>query len=222
MASSDNMMTMEQPWSFRPAFADAWVSDYFSKETDTLTKALQMSFADTSSDGDGGVFSPAGMVESILMKPDAPPLQTPTGSGCSENEAFVAAAVSKPRRSLPPSGGRVAKRKSRASKRATTTFINADAANFRQMVQQVTGVGFAGGLPAANSAILKPEPHRLMNRVQIGGGGLPTFDPSSFLLDGPASNMVAQPPTAATGADGNGIDFDSFYSFPTLESWKVM
>ncbi|KAL3655165.1 hypothetical protein CASFOL_000951 [Castilleja foliolosa] len=92
-----------------------------------------MSFAATSSDGDGGVFSPAGVMESIFVKPDAPPPQTPTRSGCSENEAFTAAAVSKPRRSVPPSGGRVAKRKSRATKRATTTFINADAANFRQM-----------------------------------------------------------------------------------------
>ncbi|KAL3632608.1 hypothetical protein CASFOL_025592 [Castilleja foliolosa] len=219
MAFSDNLMAMEQPWSFRSAFSDAWVSDIFTKETDTLTKALHMSFAATSSDGDGGVFSPAGIMESFFVKPDAPPPQTPTRSGCSENEAFTAAAVSKPRRSVPPSGGRVAKRKSRASKRATTTFINADAANFRQMVQQVTGVRFAGDLP---SAILKPEPHRVMSRVQMGGG-LPTFDTSTFLLDGPVSTMVSQPPTAATvAADRSGLDFDSFYSFPTLESWKVM
>ncbi|KAL7138281.1 hypothetical protein ABFS83_10G152500 [Erythranthe nasuta] len=226
MASYDNLMTMEQPWSFRPTFADAWISDIFTKETDTLTKALQKSFdtTTTSSDGGGGgdAFS-AEMVESLYAKPDVAPIQTPTASGGSENEA----AVSKRRRSLPPSGGRVAKRKSRASKRATTTFINADPANFRQMVQQVTGVRFAalnGQLPVA--PVLKPEPHRVANQNRLYPDiGLPTtFDTSAFFLDGSASSLAAQPLTASAygGGSASGIDFDSFCSFPTLESWKVM
>ncbi|CAA0812876.1 Calmodulin-binding protein 25 [Striga hermonthica] len=42
MASSDNLMTMEQPWGFRPTFTDAWISDIYAREADTLTKALQM------------------------------------------------------------------------------------------------------------------------------------------------------------------------------------
>ncbi|KAK6120425.1 hypothetical protein DH2020_045832 [Rehmannia glutinosa] len=221
MASSDNLMTMEQPWFFRPTFADAWASDIFTKETDTLTKALQMSFASTSSDGDA--FS-AEMVESLFAKPDMAPIQTPTASGCSENEP---PAVSKPRRSSVPPSGRVTKRKSRASKRATTTFITADPSNFRQMVQQVTGVRFSGlngQLPTA--PVLKPEPHRVIDRLQIGRG-LPTFDTSAYLLDGSASSLMAQPQTPYTvaadgGSSGNGLDFDSFCSFPTLESWKVM
>lgn len=210
--ASDNLMTMEQPWSFRPTFADAWISDIFSKETDTLTKALQNSFATTSSDG-GDAFS-AEIADSLFSaKPEvAPPLQTPTASGGSE--------VSKPRRGVAPSG-RVTKRKSRASKRATTTFITADPANFRQMVQQVTGARFGGVNGQLSMApLLKPEPHRLMNRDI----GLPTLDTSAFFLNGSgASSLMGQ--TAAVGdggAGGSGLDFDTFCSFPTLESWKVM
>ncbi|KAI3444264.1 hypothetical protein Pfo_000929 [Paulownia fortunei] len=220
MASSDNLMTMEQPWAFRSTFGDAWISDIFTKETDTLTKALQRSFATTSSDGDA--FS-AEMVESLFAKPEIAPLQTPSASGGSENDA----PVSKQRRSVPPSG-RVTKRKSRASKRATTTFITADPANFRQMVQQVTGVRFGGlngQLPVA--PVFKPEPQRVINRLQPCSG-LPTLDTSAFLLDGSASSLLAaQPPTPSTmvadgGTSASGLDFDSFCSFPTLESWKVM
>ncbi|KAI3446540.1 hypothetical protein Pfo_003205 [Paulownia fortunei] len=213
MASYDNLMT-EQPWPFRQAFADTWISDVFTKETETITKALQNSFSGTSSHGD--VYS-AEMVESLFAKPDITPVQTPTVSGGSENEALV----SKQRRSVPPSG-RVAKRKSRVSKRAaTTTFITADPANFRQMVQQVTGVRFAGlneQLPVAS--LLKPEPHRAVNQ----GGGLPTLDTSAFFLDASASSLVPQPSVVV--ADGGAAAaehfFDSFCSFPTLESWKAM
>lgn len=218
--ASDNLMAIEQPWMFRTTFADAWIADIFTKETDTLTKALQKSISTTSSDGDA--FS-AELVDSLFAKAEtaAPPLQTPTptASGGSENDA----PVSKQRRCVPPSG-RVAKRKSRASKRATTTFITADPANFRQMVQQVTGVrfgGFNGQLPMA--PILKPEPQRAFGGMQQGAP-LPTFDTSARLLDGSA----APPPYMMSAAAGDGganaaaIDFDSFCSFPTLESWKVM
>ncbi|KAL0359352.1 UNVERIFIED_CONTAM: Calmodulin-binding protein 25 [Sesamum angustifolium] len=172
MASYDNLTTIEQPWSFRPAFAaDAWISDVFTKENDAITKALQNSFT------------------------------TPERS---------------------PSG-RVTKRKSRKSKRAaTTTFIAADPENFRQMVQQVTGVKFGGlnvQLPVA-PVWSTPDPS---NPVQPGGG-LPTLDTSAFLLDGSVSSLVSQP-FAAVGDGGAAATeryFDSFCSFPTLESWKAM
>ncbi|XP_042052213.1 calmodulin-binding protein 25-like [Salvia splendens] len=165
--ASDNLMAMELPWMFRPTFGDSWIADI---QTDTLTKALQNSISTTSSDGDA------------FAKPSPPT--------ASENDA----AAPKQRRSLPPCG-RVSKRKSRASKRAATTFIAADPANFRQMVQQVTGVRFSGQL-----AVLKPEPQRAFGRMQ---------QPSSFdTLDGSSA-------AAAVG-------LKSFCSFPTLESWKVM
>ncbi|EPS59072.1 hypothetical protein M569_15738, partial [Genlisea aurea] len=137
------------------------------------------------------------------------PVPTPTISGGSENEST--AAVKAPRAGPTPSG-RVAKRRSRASKRALTTFINADPANFRQMVQQVTGAGFPAG-QFATAQLLKPEPLRLRHVV-------PAMDSSSFFCDGAAAVMAAT--GTADGGAGTALDFDSFCSFPTLESWKVM
>ncbi|KAL8489183.1 hypothetical protein ACS0TY_025179 [Phlomoides rotata] len=219
--ASDNLMTMEQPWVFRPTFADPWISDNYSKETDAFAMALQKSLSPASSDG-GDAFS-ADLVESLFAQPEMARLQTPTPSGGSENETLPL----KPRRTLPPPSGRVAKRKSRASKRATTTFINADPANFRQMVQQVTGVRF-GGLNGQllEAPVLKPEPQRAINQLYTAAD-LPTFDSSAFMLGGSGSSLVAQPPTPPSVlSDGRtrvaGLDFDSFCSFPTLESWKVM
>lgn len=216
--ASDNLMAMEQPWMLRSTFADTWFADIFTKENDTLTKALQKSISTTSSDGDA--FS-AELVDSLFVQPEAaPPLQTPTASGGSENDA----PVSKQRRIVPPTG-RVAKRKSRASKRATTTFITADPANFRQMVQQVTGVRFGGlngQLPMA--PVLKPEPQRAFSRFQQANNALPTLDTSAnFFIDGSAASLAAAPYMVADGGpSAAGVDFDSFCSFPTLESWKVM
>lgn len=127
--------------------------------------------------------------------------------------------------------GKITKRKSRASKRSPTTFITADPANFRQMVQQVTGQVPIGSL-------LKPVPKRpvgVVNRLQTGCLLPTTLDTSAFLLDhhqqvvGPAAaSMVAQgslgfgPPGLVAGVGGAGLDFDGLCSFPTLESWKVM
>ncbi|XP_022846430.1 calmodulin-binding protein 25-like [Olea europaea var. sylvestris] len=219
MASSESFVTFEQPWTFQRSL----VSDFYTKENDALTKALQMSFT-------GGVAA-ADSALSLSVKPETVPFQTPTASGGSESEA----PVSKPR-----SVGltrKITKRKSRAMKGATTTFITADAANFRQMVQQVTGVRFGGlNVQVPVTQVLKPEPQRLVNRLQTSGG-LPTLDTSSFLLGqthhqqvDPASYLVAQPPvvssqpptTVVTDGGFGGLDFNSLSNFPTLESWKVM
>lgn len=221
MASYDNLMA-EQPWQyFRPAFSDSWISDVFTRETETLTKALQSSISGVST-AQGDVFS-VEMADSMFVKTDiTPPLQTPTVSGVSENDSPVSKQSC---RSVPPTG-RVTKRKSRTSKRAaTTTFITADPANFRRMVQQVTGVRFAGdgGLNEQLLGMLKPEPYRAVNQGQ-SGCGLPTLESSAFFLDGAGSSLAAQP--SAVVADGGAPAaehyFDSFCSFPTLESWKAM
>ncbi|KAG4177426.1 hypothetical protein ERO13_A11G305600v2 [Gossypium hirsutum] len=107
----------------------------------------------------------------------------------------------------PSPTGKISKRKPRASKSSRTTFIAADPANFRQMVQQVTGIGFGEGKTTTTtvSPILKPEPQRLGNRLHNGAGPgfLPTLDTSVALLN-------HQQPC-----------FETFPSFPTLESWKV-
>ncbi|XP_051150604.1 calmodulin-binding protein 25-like [Andrographis paniculata] len=212
----DNLITAEQPWSFHSAFSDGWISDNFARETDVLTKALQESLGADSSDIDA--FSE--MAEPIFAKPEVPPIQTPTDSGASEKETV---AVSKQRRSAPPSG-RVAKRKSRPSKRSTTTFFAVDPENFRQMVQQMTGVKFGGGLygQPPMAPVLKPEAHRAVRGFQQGS----VLDTSTFFLDGLASSAVEQPlPQFVAVADGGAtaaaIDFPNFYSFPTLESYVL-
>ncbi|KAL7093005.1 hypothetical protein ACP275_11G016500 [Erythranthe tilingii] len=213
----DNLMT-EQPWQFRPAFSDAWISDVFTRENETLAKALQNSLAGVSS-GHGEVFSTE-MLQSLYVNSDATPLQTPTVSGVSENDSPV---TKNQRRGGFPASGRIAKRKPRPSKRASaTTFITADPANFRQMVQQVTGARFGGStdqLTAAES--LKPQTRSSAANYQAFG--LPTLDTSAFFADGSAltqpSAVVADGGAAAAAAE---LYYDSFCSFPTLESWKAM
>lgn len=241
MASSDNLLSMEA-WAFRPTFADSsWLSEAFARDTETLTKALQKSLSGQSDDNVS-----SDMINPMYNKADMSPAQTPTASGGSENET----AVSKRKNAAAMGvngGGKISKRKPRASKRTTTTFINADPANFRQMVQQVTGIRFGvnGQMPVA--PVLKPEPQRPVNRIQTGC--LPTLDTSAYLLDHPIDQheqnplvsvsvssspppLVIQPPlsvnipptpTMLSDVGSAGFDFDSFCSFPTLEScWKVM
>lgn len=240
MASSDNLITME-PWAFRTTFADTWLSEAFARDTETLTKALQKSLSGQSDNVSSDMINP-------MYKADMSPAQTSTVSGGSENET----AVSKRRNAaaVGVNGAKITKRKPRASKRTTTTFINADPANFRQMVQQVTGIRFGGNAQVPVTTVLKPEPQRPVNRLHTGC--LPTLDTSAYLLDHPTEQheqnplvsapssppLVVQPPlsvsippppppqqptTMLPDGGSSGFDFDSFCSFPTLEScWKVM
>lgn len=86
---------------------------------------------------------------------------------------------------LAPAGGRAgSKRRSRASKRAPTTYISTDPANFRLMVQHVTG---------AQQAADDDLP------LQLGPGGAATDDDvAAALLLGAADTDAS----AAAGADG--------------------
>ncbi|KAA8517876.1 hypothetical protein F0562_015335 [Nyssa sinensis] len=195
MTSSENLASLD-PWTFRPTFADSWISETFARDTETITKALQKSISNhsetiISSDALSPFFN--------LVKTETTTAQTPSVSGSDAEPA-----APKRRNPIPVtnSTGKTTKRKSRASKRTTTTFITADPANFRQMVQQVTGVRFSNGLlPVA--PLLKPEPQRPVNRLQ---GCLPTLDTSAFLLDHhqqvlgstSASAMVAAQPSSLT------------------------
>lgn len=208
MASSNNLMTME-PWAFRSAFGDSWFSDVFNRETETLTKVLQ---------------------KSVFPEPKTEttnPVQTSTGSGRTVSGGSENETTGPNRRSKVGVRGKITKRKSRASRRNTTTYITADVDNFRHMVQQVTGVGFGGDgngqLPVAH--VLKPEPQRVVNRLQPGCF-LPTLDTSAFLLDHVTQqSMEPVPATPQTAADvvvdggSCGYDFSSFSGFPTLESF---
>ncbi|KAL4312169.1 hypothetical protein GQ457_01G012730 [Hibiscus cannabinus] len=190
MASSlDNLGSMEL-WAFRPTFTDSWLSEAFSRDTQALTRALQVSISNSHS-----------LLDSNLSGSD--PETTVTHQRTLD---------------LPPTGKvSKSKRKSRASKRSLTTFIKADPTNFRQMVQEVTGVRVGNNAQMSPGPILKPEPQR--------PGSLPTLDTSAFLLEQrqPSSGGVAGCGLVPlqTSMGGASSDYDSFPCFPTLESWKA-
>ncbi|XP_038903325.1 calmodulin-binding protein 25-like [Benincasa hispida] len=233
MASSDNFPTFLNPWPFRSTFQDPWISDPFSRESQSLTKALHTSLLPS----DSHAFS---SFLDLISSDSADP--TPTVSGISAGapppDPDTAAAPKRQRTTtstIPPTAGKGSKRKSRASKRNHTTFITADPANFRQMVQQVTGVRF-GNSQIQIPAVVKPEPQRASARFAVcGGDGLPTLDTSAFLLNGHhqqssgSGSEITHPGPLSFGPDLSlpnngpiGSDFDTFSSFPTLESWKAV
>lgn len=121
------------------------------------------------------------------------------------------------RRNSSVAKGKITKRRSRASKRNTTTFITADPANFRRMVQQVTGLSVGNGqVPVA--PLLKPEPQRWFNRVP---GSWPTLDTSAYVVGqqqrvGPVPLSGYAPVPEMDGGSGFSLEYIS--SFPALES----
>ncbi|CAK8543006.1 unnamed protein product [Lathyrus sativus] len=196
MASSDNLSGIE-PWMFRPAVNDTWLAEYVARDTETFTKALQKTLSTSPEDA----FSPF----LNLVKTDSAVTATPTVSSLSGSDQDSA-----PKRQRVASG-KISKRKSRASKRSLTTFITADPANFREMVQQVTGARFGAGSNISMAPIVKPEPLRMVGvtgggRFSTEGGGcLPTLDTSAFLLDHVHNRQQQhQPNQAMVGANSDG------------------
>ncbi|CAL0322888.1 unnamed protein product [Lupinus luteus] len=234
MASYENLSPIDS-WAFRPTLPDSWLADYIARDAQVLTKALQKSIS-----GNHDVsFSPPFNPLNHDVNVPAPTSSTVSGlSGGSDHE-------SAPKRRSVGATGKISKRKSRASKRSQTTFITADPADFRQMVQQVTGVKVAGSEMREMAPVVKPEPQRLNGgsagrmRLPVGTGYLPTLDTSAFLLDhhqqqGPGPNsrttgfsgpgpLIFGPPIGMIDSSFgiSDIDFDTFSSFPTLESWKM-
>ncbi|KAL5744983.1 hypothetical protein ACOSP7_026129 [Xanthoceras sorbifolium] len=247
MTSSDNLAAVD-PWALRSVFAaDSWYAEAFAHDNETLTKALQKSLSGTTTAAKTTTTTGAPISETFasdlispFLSPETPTTTASNVSG-SDHEALPTTKRHRNNNNVPvSSSGKVSKRKSRASKRTQTTFITADAANFRQMVQQVTGVRFGTSPQGPMAPILKPEPQRPgTTRLSGFGGCLPTLDTSAFLLDhhqqqvgmgpgsGPGSSIGSGPfPFQASlvgdGASVGGLDFDTFPNFPTLESWKVM
>ncbi|KAJ9180937.1 hypothetical protein P3X46_009121 [Hevea brasiliensis] len=246
MASSENLASFE-PFLFRPTFTDSWIAEAYARDTDALTKALQKTFSNdinsTSSFSISETLSPDFLVN-LVSGSQTPPPATPTASNFSGSDPETAA-PKRQRNGIGILGApfKVSKRKSRATKRSQTTFITADPASFRQMVQQVTGVRFGNAqMPAI--PVLKPEPQRPGNRLNGAGGCLPTLDTSAFMLDhhheeqqqtivgsgsGSGSGSVSAPvngsgtvsfpqPVVSDGGPHAALDFDTYSSFPTLES----
>ncbi|XP_074584068.1 calmodulin-binding protein 25-like [Curcuma longa] len=205
------------PWLYRSE--SAWMSEAFARDNEALTRALQISLAaDTSSSG--GATTPSAAAAS----------PSPSSATSSSSSPFLlhrsrqlapSAAPLQPRSHPlgPASGARVAKRRSRATKRSPTTYINADPANFREMVQRVTGIQVVGNQPPAPDALVKPEPIRAApgSRAALQQLCLPTLDTSALLLANGVGSLGA--PLELPDFDGD-VAFSP--AFPTLESWGIM
>ncbi|CAO2192911.1 unnamed protein product [Urochloa humidicola] len=136
-----------------------------------------------------------------------------------------------------PKEGRVAKRKTRPSRRAQTTYITADAANFRRMVQEITGLPVPGPASSSPAASVAAAAAPSWTPVPAPAFVLPTLDTSAFLLDsataapavpeakcssGSASTATAAAAAAAGDRDSSALlEMEAMmdFPFPTLESW---
>ncbi|URE43155.1 VQ motif [Musa troglodytarum] len=161
----------------------AWIDE-------ALTRALRISLSDTSSS--------AATTSTFRTRVLLPRYQVTSPLGD--------VAALRGRNPLAPTpAGRISKRWSRPSKRAPTTYINADPAHFREMVQRLTGVRLDGELA---EPLVKPEPVRPAVRQTH----LPTLDTSAFLLDRVEGSSF-----------GPAADFDGLLpAFSSLDSWGVM
>ncbi|RWW09199.1 hypothetical protein GW17_00027323 [Ensete ventricosum] len=202
---ADNCSVLD-PWMYR--FESAWISEAFARDNDALTRALQISISDTSSSGAGAA----------SYSPDTPSAATSPNPLLLRRRHQLA-----PRNPLcAGAAGRVSKRKSRATKRSPTTYINADPSHFREMVQRITGVRLDGDTA---EPLVKPEPVRpaVGARAALQHLCLPTLDTSAFLLDQRTAD-VGDVGSLGPPPDAPAFDLDALLSpaFPTLESWGVM
>lgn len=126
---------------------------------------------------------------------------------------------------------KITKRKSRASKRSPTKYFTADPANFREMVQQITGF---------QANVIKPEPKRMMipqsSSMLSTTSLLEINEMSPFMLD---DQVLLPQPTqqqhkdclfelysvgknefSSFGKDCFSSSSSSSSFYPTLESWN--
>ncbi|CAL9123180.1 unnamed protein product [Musa textilis] len=173
------------------------------RENDALTKALQISLlADSSS-------SSSSAAAAAIPSPMS--FSTATFS-----HLCLPAAVNECHRRDPPAGRVAKRRRSRASRRSPTTYIAADPANFRELVQRATGT------LAGDSA----GEHQYPSTAVQGSRLVPTLDTSSFLFDGAA---LAGPDLAGSFEPAMAVpvlpQFDPFFvvsTYPMLDSWGVI
>uniref|UniRef100_A0A0D9X331 VQ domain-containing protein n=1 Tax=Leersia perrieri TaxID=77586 RepID=A0A0D9X331_9ORYZ len=181
---------------------------HFSTMPDTTNSSSSAAASPSSSSSaaflatGGGAFAlsaptmPAITCESVLVADTARP--TPAPSGRRHHQLGPAA-----------SGRGSGKRRSRASKRAPTTYISTDPANFRIMVQHVTGVQADPSLAAADNIIAH----------------LPTTTASSHLLDTTttAASAFATNPMLMQEPQQHHYQQQQQPCFPTLDSsWSAV
>ncbi|XP_074576040.1 calmodulin-binding protein 25-like [Curcuma longa] len=191
------------PWRYRSD--SAWISQAFASENQAVTRALQISLSDNSSSG--------------AASPSAPFLL--------HHRQYSRTPATHPFRPLGPGPlGRVSKRRSRAPNRSPTTYINADPANFREMVQRVTGFQVDCGMLAAEPMV-KSEPVRpaVGDRAALRQVCLSTLDTSALLLDCVAVTPDDDGASVGLPDDIPDFDLDGLIlpaAFPTLESWDAI
>ncbi|XP_047062369.1 calmodulin-binding protein 25-like [Lolium rigidum] len=150
--------------------------------------------------------------DSVLVASDAAPRPPSTPI----NTSVTPAATSNKRRlglGVAAATGRAGKRRPRASKRAPTTYISTDPANFRLMVQHVTGIQAEPGTD----------------------DGTGVFTPTSFDASAAAALLDCPTYTGASFADALQLPSDADAAtlhhrlqqqqqpcFPTLDSWNVL
>ncbi|XP_066400633.1 calmodulin-binding protein 25-like [Miscanthus floridulus] len=137
--------------------------------------------------------------------PPVPPPHAVAATCCDS----VLVADSPRRRSSPTAGARAGKRRSRASKRAPTTYISTDPANFRLMVQQITGVQADAASAGVEVMMLQVQASAALDAAALLGAAaagnpqlLPAGDEASALRQ---HQLQQQQPC-----------------FPTLDSWNVV
>ncbi|KAJ6831511.1 putative calmodulin-binding protein 25 [Iris pallida] len=234
--ASENCMSIMDSWSYRPSLPETlWMSEAFARDNDALTRALQASFSTSET-----------LTHTQIQPQQQPDVDVVVVAAADNSSNKQRSFMLRSNRADPATAitGKVSKRKSRASKKSPTTYINADPANFRQMVQQVTGgVRF----PLDPVLLLKPEPQRAAAgglSHHRAGAVLPTLDTSALLMRdadaasfssafsgaaggyapvGPAEGDAGSVSGSRSGSgSGSAYGFDAFSSFPTLESWGGM
>lgn len=218
--ASENCMSIMDAWSYRPSLPETlWMSEAFARDNDVLTRALQASLSTSETHTHA----------QIQQQPD---VDVVVAADNNNNKRSIMLRCNRTTDPATTITGKVSKRKSRASKKSPTTYINADPANFRQMVQQVTGgVRF----PLDPVLLLKPEPQRAAAGLNHhrAGAVLPTLDTSALLMQdadaafsdaagGYAPVGPAEGDAGSGSRSGSAFGFDAFSSFPTLESWGGM
>lgn len=234
MVTSDGLASVD-PWLYRQGFnVDSWLlPDTFSHDNDLLARALHTT---TVTSTPHTLYPSSYFFDSAAVSyPSSTHTLSSTVSGTGSDPEIVGGGGAKRKRNCFPTvsagseGNKVTKRRTRASKKSQTTFITADPSNFRQMVQQVTGAKYIDDTSSLIFApIVKPEPHRLVNRLPCGpldrSTAVPTLDTSAFLSNHHQDDAVVGLPSAKASAtvDAGGSAVDTYPTFPALESWKVM
>jgi hypothetical protein len=172
-----------------------WLTSAAAFENEALTSALRASMAPAHP-----YSASAAAAASSFSSP-----ATPSSSTTSSASEFLSASSGHdapapvPESSRPgaralaggPRGGRVTKRKPRPSRRPQTTYITADPANFRRMVQEITGLPVPVPGPSSSSFPAAASEAAPNWTTPAPACVLPTLDTSAFLLDRAAAVPAA-------------------------------